>query len=194
MTQPFFSIIVPTFNRPARLLECVSSLERLHYPRDRFELIIANDGWDSPTENDLSNSAGGINFTIVSLPHRGPAAARNRAVRESIGMYLAFIDDDCTADSQWLARMETFFGAHPDALAGGKTLNSLGSNVYSEASQALIDYLYGYYDGTTAEREQFFASNNMAVSAERFKDLGGFDESYGRAAAEDRDFCERWRQ
>jgi GT2 family glycosyltransferase len=38
----------------------------------------------------------------------------------------------------------------------------------------------------------FFASNNLAAPAERFRAIGGFDTSFSLAAGEDREFCDRW--
>ncbi len=42
--QPEFSIIVPTFNRPTQLAACLTALARLDYPRDRFEVVVVDDG------------------------------------------------------------------------------------------------------------------------------------------------------
>ncbi|MCX5966637.1 MAG: galactosyltransferase-related protein [Cyanobacteria bacterium] len=39
----------------------------------------------------------------------------------------------------------------------------------------------------------FLASNNILFSKQRFLEIGGFDPSFSRAGAEDRDFCDRWR-
>ncbi|MDQ3242281.1 MAG: glycosyltransferase, partial [Gemmatimonadota bacterium] len=188
----FFSVVIPTFNRPQRLLRCLSGLSALEFPRDRFEVIVANNGWMAASPEEIAQAGEGLRMNFISLPNVGPAAARNAAVRLARGKYLAFLDDDSAAHRRWLAEFDNAFESSPDALLGGHTLNALQSNVYSEASQTLIDYLYGYYGGRAAGREQFFASNNMAVRADAFRALGGFDETF-RRAAEDREFCERWR-
>jgi len=56
----------------------------------------------------------------------------------------------------------------------------------------LCDYLYDYFEAPGG-RMPFFTSNNMGMSRAGFERIGGFDESFGRAAAEDRDFGLRWR-
>ena len=76
-------------------------------------------------------------------------------------------------------------------MIGGRTINALPSYVCSCASQMLIDYLYVWYNAES-QRARFFTSNNMAVSAEAFRQIGGFDVGFPLAAAEDRDLCERW--
>jgi len=184
-------VVIPTFNRPQRLLRCLSALSALDYPRESYEVIVGNNGWMSPSPEEIAQAGDGLRMNFISLPNVGPAAARNAAVRLARGRYLAFLDDDSAAHPRWLAEFDNAFQSRPEALLGGHTLNALQGNVYSEASQTLIDYLYGYYGGA-AGREQFFASNNMAVRAEDFRSLGGFDETF-RRSAEDREFCERWR-
>jgi glycosyltransferase involved in cell wall biosynthesis len=42
--KPFFSIIVPTFNRPDKLADCLESLARLDYPKNRFHVVVVDDG------------------------------------------------------------------------------------------------------------------------------------------------------
>jgi len=42
--KPFFSVIVPTYNCPEKLADCLESLSHLEYPRDRFEIIVGDDG------------------------------------------------------------------------------------------------------------------------------------------------------
>jgi len=33
--KPFFSIIIPTYNRPKKLANCLDAIAELNYPRDR---------------------------------------------------------------------------------------------------------------------------------------------------------------
>ena len=55
----------------------------------------------------------------------------------------------------------------------------------------MVSYLYAYY---RRKGEPFLASNNLAVSSDLFRRVGGFDERYPLAAGEDREFCRRYRQ
>ena len=81
----------------------------------------------------------------------------------------------------------------PGCTIGGHTVNALADNVYSAASQTLCDYLYRYYNADP-ENAQFLTSNNMAVPAEVFRSVNGFDTSFTLAAFEDRDLCDRLRR
>jgi hypothetical protein len=70
-------------------------------------------------------------------------------------------------------------------------VNLLTENIYAAASQGIVDYLYEYFGENSAPR-RFFTTNNLVVPRAEFLELGGFDETFALAAAEDRDLCERW--
>ncbi|MBE9189244.1 glycosyltransferase [Gloeocapsopsis crepidinum LEGE 06123] len=189
--QLLFSIIIPTYARPERLNTCLTAIAQLDYPRDRFEVIVVDDGSPMPLEPIVAPFHNQIALTLIKQLNAGPASARNHGAAKSQGKFLVFTDDDCTPTLNWLTALEQRFKTAPECLIGGKTLNALPNNLYSTASQILIDYLYAYYNSTT-QQAQFFASNNFALSAELFRTLGGFDTTFPLAAGEDREFCDRW--
>jgi GT2 family glycosyltransferase len=65
-------------------------------------------------------------------------------------------------------------------------VNGLPGNLFSTATETMIAYMYA------SSEQRFVTSNNLAVPRARFLELGGFDERFPLAAAEDRDFCQRW--
>ena len=189
--QPFFSIIIPTFNRPLPLTHCLQCLERLDYPQDRFEVIVVDDGSESPAEAVVSSFSNRLDITLITQPHSGPAIARNKGAAHAKGEFLAFTDDDCAPAPEWLKTLVQRFNGTPDNMIGGRTLNALLQNPYSTASDLLIRYLYAYYNANP-DQARFFASNNLTLSKVGFHQIGGFDMVFPRAGAEDREFCERW--
>lgn len=189
--QSFFSIVVPTFNRPLPLTQCLQSLERLDYPRDCFEVIVVDDGGESSAEAVVSSFSNRLDITLITQTHRGPAAARNNGAQKAGGDFLAFTDDDCSPAPNWLKAFAARFSETPETMFGGRTLNVLPHNSYSAASHFLIEYLYSYYN-SDSDQAFFFASNNLSLAAGLFHQIGGFNPTFPHAAAEDRDFCERW--
>src|SRR5215470_15202715 len=117
---PFFSIVVPTYRRPAQLAVCLDAITRLDYPADRFEVIVVDDGSGAPPETAVAAVRGRVDVTLLAPPHRGPAAARNAGAAHAKGDVLAFTDDDCAPDASWLRALARCLG--PDALcaAGGR--------------------------------------------------------------------------
>jgi GT2 family glycosyltransferase len=189
--QPFFSIIVPTYNRFSQSAACMRSLAQLDYPRDRFEVIVVDDGSAPPLDSMISPFHAHASFTLLRQAHAGPAAARNTGAAQAQGDFLVFTADDCTPARDWLRTLATRFDAAPDCAIGGRILNSLDGNPYSTATDLLIQYLYSYYNADS-RRAQFFTPNNLAVPAQRFRAMGGFDASFISGTGEDREFCDRW--
>ncbi len=188
--SPAFSVVVPTFNRPIRLGKCLEALAAVRPPSGGFETIVVDDGGRRPLAPVIAAVAPRLDVRLLVVPHAGPAAARNAGAAQAGGRVLAFTDDDCRPEADWLVALEATLARHPDAVLGGRTRNGLPENTYSAASQALVDYLYAYH-AAHPERPRFFASNNLALSRASFDAIGGFDATFRQAAGEDREFCHR---
>lgn len=186
---PLCSVVVPTHRRPDQLADCLEALGRLDYPRDRFEVIVVDDGGGLALDALRDRLCEGLQLRLVRQPRRGPAAARNAGARLARGELLAFTDDDCVPDPRWLRLLVRRFAERPDDAVGGFTANALRDNPYSTASQLIIDAGYAYYNGDS-DAARFLTSNNLAVPRSGFLALGGFDASL--LTSEDRDLCERW--
>ncbi len=166
-------------------------LWRLQYPIERFEVIIVDDGGEADLGAVIGPLRDRIDVRLVTQRNSGPAQARNNGAAQARGEFLAFTDDDCLPTETWLAMLVHHLQQDPSRLYGGKTVNALKHNLYSTASQALIDYLYGYYNADP-KRASFFTSNNIAMSRAMFGAVGGFEASFPGACGEDREFSDRW--
>jgi GT2 family glycosyltransferase len=186
-----FSIIIPTYNRPDRLHTCLESIAKLDYPHADFEVIIVDDGSKTPLDSIVDRFKTELDLKLLRQSNAGPASARNAGAAIATGEFLVFTDDDCLPTANWLTVLAAQFQLTPKALVGGQTLNALPKNLYSTASQVLIDYLYEYYNNGKATAN-FFASNNFALPADTFRSIAGFDTTFPLAAGEDREFCDRW--
>ncbi len=186
--KPFFSIIVPSCNRPEQLRECLESFCRLDYPRERFEVIVIDDGSRKPLNQVVKRFQNQLDTTLVRQENAGPAAARNTGASHARGEFLAFTDDDCTSASDWLRTLADRFDT-PDHIVGGRTVNALHNNTYSATTLIIREAVYSYYNADNRQGP-FVASNNMALSAGLFNMSGGFDTNF--RTSEDREFCDRW--
>lgn len=186
---PSVSIVIPTYGRPRQLAECLGSLARLDYPRDRVEVLVVDDGGSTPLDELVASFRSEVRITLIRQVNAGPAAARNTAARQATGEYLAFTDDDCLLDPSWLRTLAGVWIDSPECMVGGLTLNGV-PNLYSATSQLIVDVVYRHYNADPADAH-FIASNNMALPARGFQEIGGFDPSF--RTAEDRDLCDRWR-
>jgi GT2 family glycosyltransferase len=189
--QPFFSIVIPTYRRPRQLAVCLQALSRLDYPRDRFEVIVVDDGGGVSLDSALAPFRETLAISLLRQPQEGPSGARNAGAAMAKGDFLAFTADDCVPAADWLRTFAARFAARPGYAFGGKIVNAVPGNSFSTASHLLIMYLYEYYNALP-EAARFFTPNNLAVPADRFRAMGGFDVSFVTAAGEDRELCDRW--
>ena len=188
--QPYFSVVIPTRNRPEQLGTCLRALSRLDYPRDCFEVIVVDDGGVFSLEDTLAPVKAAVRVSLIEQHRQGLSRARNAGAVKAAGDFLAFTADDCEPATDWLKRLARRCTARLDCAWGGHIVNSL-ENAYSAASHLLIMYLYSYYNAQH-DRARFFTPNNLTVPKDGFLAIGGFDPCFITETGEDREFCERW--
>ncbi len=187
-----FTVIVPTRDRHEQLAVCLRALADLRYPKDKFEVVVVNDGSREPVESIVLPFQMALPLTLLNQDGAGPATARNHAADVARGRFLAFTDDDCAPAPDWLENIASVLAGNPGTIVGGKTVNALEDNPFAEASEMLVSYLYGHFNHNPG-RPWFLATCNFSLAAATFRAVGGFDSSYPAAAAEDRDICDRLR-
>lgn len=189
-SRPFISVIIPTYERAVQLSLCLGALAAQDYPRDRFEVLVVDDGSSTSLEPTVNTFRHRLNVRFLKQGHAGPAAARNHGAVVAKGEILAFTDDDCAPAPDWLRSLATCFVSRSGCVLGGQTINELPNNRYSTASQFIVDYLYARWN-PDPDHATFFTSSNFALPAKIFHDVGGFDTGWIRAAGEDRELCDR---
>ncbi|MCP4362626.1 MAG: glycosyltransferase [Chloroflexi bacterium] len=185
-----FSVIIPTRNRPEALANCLESFAMLDYPTDCWELIVVNDGGEESFTAVTNQMCQLLPLRLVEIPPSGPAAARNKGVALAQYDYLAFTDDDCCVESDWLQQFaQTFEKENVDGV-GGRAKNPQPEERGMQTAQFLVDFLYDYMRDEQGNA-LLLITNNAAYRRTAFEKAGGFDESYRIAAAEDLEFSHR---
>ena len=109
--QPFFSIIIPTYNRAEKLRRALASLETQSF-RD-FEVIVCDDGSTDDTGQVVKSFT--EKFPLRYLREEnwgGPARPRNNGLKLACGEWVCFLD----ADDWWYpGKLATVFTKTPDA-------------------------------------------------------------------------------
>ena len=169
---PFFSVIVPTYNRIGFIKTCIDSVLNQTF-RD-FELIIVDDGSTDHTVTIMEDYRGkGINYLFKT--HRGVSNARNAGIKISRGVYIAFLDSDDSWDENKLKITYQYTEKFPDIdifhtdevwYRRGKKVNQKKKhkrpegNIYSDCLKLCC-----------------IGMSTSVVKATLFKDTGYFDES-----------------
>jgi glycosyltransferase involved in cell wall biosynthesis len=187
-----FSIVIPAHNRPKQLGQCLEAIATLKFPLTRYEVIVVDDGSTDDLAPVVVPLLDRLRITLLRQPNSGPAAARNAGAAVATGRYVVFTDDDCRPAPEWLRALADKLAVNPECAIGGKIANGLPENLFSTASQVMVEYLYRQWN-RDPDDAFFIASNNLAVARARFVEIGGFDVTFPLAAAEDREWCSRWR-
>lgn len=103
------TIAVPTHNRARTLRETLASLQAIAIPDDvALECVVIDNASTDETPRiveEMANSPAPLPIRRVLEPRQGSSFARNRAVDEARGDFIFFLDDDASADREWLRAM-----------------------------------------------------------------------------------------
>jgi len=179
--SPFFSDIIPTYNRKTLLKTALESV--LDQTFDDFEVVIIDDGSTDNT-NKMIESYEDKRIKYIYQKNHGVAHARNRGIEKSEGKFISFLDSDDKWVPQKLQR--TFqdineFPAisifHTEELwyKGGKLLNQKKKHTKPSG------YVYKY-----ALPLCCISISTAVINKKVFNDVGLFDETL--PACEDYDF------
>lgn len=116
-----FSVIVPVYNRSDSLRSLLEAVAAQEFPRNRFELLVCDDGSTENLAVICRESAKQLSLPICYLrqSHLGAGPARNLGIQRAAGEILAFTDSDCIPSQTWLNKLDAAFDRADLALVGG---------------------------------------------------------------------------
>lgn len=189
---PDVTAVVCTRDQPDGLARCLASLQKQKYPRTRL-LVIDNASRTDATRSVVESSSGPFPVNYVYEPRPGLSNARNRSLQEVTTDLITWIDDDETADPDWLCEIVGGFMREPDAAAvcgvmvpgeldtlpqfwfeeyGGHSKGrGFTPTVFSPASRHVQSPLFPL--------PPFGTGGNMGMRVSVIDRLGGFDRALG---------------
>jgi glycosyltransferase involved in cell wall biosynthesis len=95
---PLISVVIPTFNRAALLRATLESLGAQSLPKEKYEVIVVDDGSKDATPEVCRDFASRIELKYLHIDNSGTSAAKNTGILASRGKILLFFDNDDIAD------------------------------------------------------------------------------------------------
>lgn len=196
------SVIIPTRNRASQIEFCIETLTNQSLKKDKFEVIVVDDGSIDDTVKRLSPYKRIINLNIVSTNRKDPAfraaLARNIGAKYAKGKIILFIDSDIVADPYLLEEHIKCYKKDKNVSIVGyrfqlkRDFHHILRYIIRKKKFEVIPYLplrvdvrepgYRYYKITNLEDFpapwRYYHSNNISMTKEAFDEVGGFDESF----------------
>jgi glycosyltransferase involved in cell wall biosynthesis len=118
---PELSVVIPTYGKAETLPRVIGALEGQTIARERFEVVVIDDGSPDDTTARLAAIQRGTSlaFRWMTQENRGVSATRNRGAREARGPLLLFIQDDIVGRPDLLERHLAIHARHPEPGACG---------------------------------------------------------------------------
>lgn len=180
LEKTFFSVVVPTYERPEDLKRCLISLGLDNQIETKtYEIIVSDD----------SNTNKCQILVEKDFPHvhwgkgkqNGPAGNRNAGVERANGEWIVFLDDDCIAQSGYLLAYANAIDNNPEILVfEGRIFADRPKKTWAEGCPE-------------NEHGGMHWTSNLCVKKNVFHELKGFDEDF-TVAYEDVDFAYRIRK
>ncbi len=182
---PQVSVVMPTYNRVGRLRHVISALEQQQFPSDAYEIVVVSDGSSDGTEDYLRSLRSDRTVRWFSQTNQGPAAARNRGVKQAMGEFIVFVDDDVAASPTLLAEhMRTHREAGREVVVVGPLLSpeafDMAPWVRWEQEMLMRQYRAMTAGEWQATARQFY-TGNASLRRSHILAAGGFDENFRRA-------------
>ena len=193
--RPRISVVIPTYNRKAVLLETLGALARVETPWPIEAVVVVDGSVDGSLEAARALEMP-FDLRVIGQSNAGASAARNRGAAEARGELLLFLDDDMVADRRLLV-------AHDEQHRAGAQLVVGHIPLHPDSPHTLLT---DGYERWVAERFQRLSrtqgalmladllSGQFSVPAELFHQVGGFDEDFtagGAFGGEDTDLLYR---
>lgn len=173
------SVVVCTYNRAQQLERALAHIgEAAMRSNLSVEIIVVDNNSRDDTKAVVARAAraSAVPVRYEFESSQGLSYARNRGLKAAKGIVIAFTDDDCLVDPNWIAALWSEFNAHPDvAVLGGRvdlytredrpvSIRPIGERVrYTSAEQ-----IYGLIIGC-----------NLAIRRGVSERIGGFDPAFG---------------
>ena len=189
MSHPYkATIAICTYNRASLLQLCIESLSNLKFPNTDFEVVVVDNNSSDNTEEVYKQMASRfpqLKLNYIKESQQGVGYTRTRGAREAKGEIVAYIDDDCMADENWLQYIVDFYFKHPGAM-------STGGKIVPKYLVPVAGWFGKYFWGLVGHYDQgnkifqmrgvrYPSGANMHFRKAAFEKYGYFDGNLGRS-------------
>ncbi|WP_288740402.1 glycosyltransferase [uncultured Coprobacter sp.] len=189
--MPYFSVIIPVYNRPDEVRDLLESLS--NQTSHDFEILLVEDGSTLPCRSVANDYSEKLDVHYYYKENEGRSIARNYGMEKASGEYFIFFDSDCVIPESYfeIVRKELERN-YADCFGGPDKAHESFSDIQKAINYSMTSFLTtGGIRGGKMLLEKFTPRTfNMGFSRKVFESVGGFREMF----SEDIDMSTRIRQ
>lgn len=173
------SIIIPTLNRREILKKCLGYLFNQTYPKDKYEIIVVDDGSSDGTQEMVKSLDAPCQLTLLKQASgkKGAACANNLGVKNAQGKIILFINHDIYVSSNFIEEHIKLHKLYPNIIVQGPACNTTNLENPFEATKD--------YTGYSNIQLGYFITWNASIPKELIIKAGYFDEDFRPYSWED---------
>ncbi|MFA6863453.1 MAG: glycosyltransferase [Dysgonamonadaceae bacterium] len=179
--MPYFSIIIPVYNRPDEVDELLESLTLQTY--SDFEVLLIEDGSSLKCDLIAQKYEGELNVRYYFKENSGRSETRNYGMEKAKGEYFVFFDSDCVIPPFYFEKIKNRLAEnYTDSYGGPDKADESFSDLQKAISFSMTSFLTtgGIRGSKGAKMEKFVPRTfNMGFSKEVYQTVGGFKDMFG---------------
>lgn len=179
--MPYFSIIIPVYNRPDEVDELLESLTIQTFPD--FEVLLIEDGSSVKCDLIAQKYEDKLNVRYYFKKNSGRSETRNFGMEKAKGEYFVFFDSDCVIPPFYFEKIKNRLTEnYTDSYGGPDKADESFTDLQKAISFSMTSFLTtGGIRGSKGPKMEEFVPRtfNMGFSKEVYQSVGGFKDMFG---------------
>lgn len=168
---PFISVVIPAYNEEEYLPECLESVKKQKYPKEKFEIIVANNNSKDKTA-EIAKKAGAH---VIDVKKQGHVFALNTGMQKASGELIAVTDADTRVSPNWLDTVARVFEDKEVVAVTGSAYYNSGSKMSEYLGKMTYSMFVRFH---FALKKPHLTGLNLAVRKSAFLEIKGLDTRY----------------
>ncbi len=176
MQHPYFSFIVPVYNRPQEIEELLESMTMLVF-HEIYEIVIIEDGSTETAEHVVHKYQDRLSISYYFKENSGPGDSRNYGMKRAKGNYFLVLDSDVILPKDYLKEVKSSLEKqYVDCFGGVDTAHESFTDLQKAIDVVMTSFLTtGGIRGGGEQLGKFQPrSFNLGISKKAFETTGGF--------------------
>jgi len=177
---PSVSVLIPAHNEEEYISDCIASVLRTGWPRDRLQILVI----DNCSVDSTAKRARIAGADVVPAPAGRIGSVRNVGLAAAKGQFVAYVDGDCEVPTTWLRAAIDLLESQASIGAVGGPCLSPARGTWVQRSLAPSSSGPGFIRPAKA-----IATSSFIARTSLLREAGGFDETL--VSGEDDDMSNR---